>query len=213
MDDIELCLWDCWSAVVLVKETNFEKKASYFVETYRTVENSIIYDYKIEHQDGSILKVFMTGETMSSSTKSNLYAYAREHGITEEQLMVKEYITQNAGESNDMFKGIYEKLDSQIEKHESTIDQLQKELQAAKQEQIPYLQLANEISATYPQIKTIHIGQGAQVTVETQEVISCIMIKVHTDSLMDTTAIEQLKRWVQVRLQVENVEVDNKTNF
>lgn len=202
-----------WSAVVLVKETNFEKKASYFVETYRTVENSIIYDYSIDHENGSVLKIFMTGETLSASARNNIYAYAKECGLKEDELIINEYITKNPQQSEELFKGIYEKLDSQIEKHESTIDQLQKELQAAKQEQIPYLQLANEISATYPQIKTIHIGQGAQVTVETQEVISCIMIKVHTDSLMDTTAIEQLKRWVQVRLQVENVEVDNKTNF
>lgn len=202
-----------WSAVVLVKETNFEKKASYFVETYRTVENSIIYDYSIDHENGSVLKIFMTGETLSASARNNIYAYAKECGLKEDELIINEYITKNPQQSEELFKGIYEKLDSQIEKHESTIDQLQKELQAAKQEQIPYLQLANEISATYPQIKTIHIGQGAQVTVETQEVISCIMIKVHTDSLMDTTAIEQLKRWVQVRLQMENVEVDNKTNF
>lgn len=202
-----------WSAVVLVKETNFEKKASYFVETYRTVENSIIYDYSIDHENGSVLKIFMTGETLSASARNNIYAYAKECGLKEDELIINEYITKNPQQSEELFKGIYEKLDSQIEKHESTIDQLQKELQAAKQEQIPYLQLANEISATYPQIKTIHIGQGAQVTVETQEVISCIMIKIHTDSLMDTTAIEQLKRWVQVRLQVENVEVDNKTNF
>ena len=198
-----------WSAVILVKQNNFEKKAIEFVEAHRSIGNSIIYDYKIEHQDGSILKVFMTGETMSSSTKSNLYAYAREHGITEEQLMVKEYITQNAGESNDMFKGIYEKLDSEIDKHEQTIMELTNALNEARKVELPYLQIANEIAASYPAIKHVYMGQGAQVALDTIALTPAIYMKVHTDTLMSEATLSQFKKWVQVRLQVENVQVDN----
>ena len=198
-----------WSAVVLVKQNNFDKKAIAFVEAHRSIGNSIIYDYKIEHQDGSVLKVFMTGETMSSSTKSNLYAYAREHGIAEEQLMVKEYITQNAREDNDMFKGIYEKLDSEIDKHEQTILELTNALQEAKKDELPYVQLANEIAASYPAIKHIYMGQGAQIALDTINVKPAVYMKVQTDTLMSESHLSQFKKWIQVRLQVENVQVDN----
>ena len=198
-----------WSAVILVKQNNFEKKAIEFVEAHRSIGNSIIYDYKIEHQDGSILKVFMTGETMSSSTKSNLYAYAREHGITEEQLMVKEYITQNAGESNDMFKGIYEKLDSEIDKHEQTIMELTNALNEARKVELPYLQIANEIAVSYPAIKHVYMGQGAQIALDTINVKPAVYMRVQTDTLMSETHLSQFKRWIQVRLQVESVQVDN----
>ena len=198
-----------WSAVILVKQNNFEKKAIEFVEAHRSIGNSIIYDYKIEHQDGSILKVFMTGETMSSSTKSNLYAYAREHGITEEQLMVKEYITKNAGESNDMFKGIYEKLDSEIDKHEQTILELTNALNEARKVELPYLQLANEIAAAYPAIKHVYMGQGAQIALDTIDVKPAVYMKVQTDTLMSEASLSQFKKWIQVRLQVENIEVEN----
>lgn len=198
-----------WSAVILVKQNNFEKKAIEFVEAHRSIGNSIIYDYKIEHQDGSILKVFMTGETMSSSTKSNLYAYAREYGITEEQLMVKEYITQNAGESNDMFKGIYEKLDSEIDKHEQTIMELTNALNEARKVELPYLQIANEIAASYPAIKHVYMGQGAQIALDTIDVKPTVYMRVQTDTLMSEASLSQFKRWIQVRLQVEHIEVEN----
>ena len=77
-----------WSAVTLVKQNNFEKKAMAFVESHRSIENSVIYDYKIDHLEGSVLKVFMTGETLSSTGRHNLYACAHEYGITEKQLII-----------------------------------------------------------------------------------------------------------------------------
>ena len=79
-----------WSAVVLVKQNNFEKKVTGFIEAHRSIGNSFIYDYQIDHQNGSVLKIFMTGETLSESGRNNLYVYAREYGIGEKQLIIKE---------------------------------------------------------------------------------------------------------------------------
>ena len=198
-----------WSAVTLVKQNNFDKKATEFVETHRSIGNSIIYDYKIDHQEGSVLKIFMTGETMSSSVKSNLYAYAKEYGIEEEQLMIKEYITQDRKEDNGMFKDIYEKLDSEIDKHEQTILELTNALQEARKDELPYIQLANEIAAAYPSIKSVYMGQGAQIALDTIAVTPALYMKVHTEELMTEESLLQFKKWVQVRLQVEEVQVDN----
>ena len=200
-----------WSAVVLVKQTNFERKATQFVETHRSIGNSVIYDYKIEHEEGSVLKVFMTGETLSENAKNSMYAIAEECGITQTQLVIKEYITQNTRQSDDAFKGIYEKLDSQIEKHEKTIEELTQELRNAKKDELPYIQVANEISASYPSVKQIYLSQGAHITMDSLRLAPCIMVRVQTDSLMDSASVSQLKKWIQVRLQVEHVEVDNVT--
>lgn len=198
-----------WSAVVLVKQNNFDKKATQFVETHRSIENSLIYDYKIEHQDGSVLKIFITGETLSQSARNNLYANANDCGISEEQLVVKEYITKNSQENEVIFKGIYERLDSEIEKYEMTIEQLKQELHAAKKDDIPYQQLANEVSAAYPDIKKITIGNGAHIELDSLNMTHCVFVKVQADSLMPEASLEQLKRWLMVRLQSENVEIYN----
>ena len=198
-----------WSAVTLVKQNNFDKKATQFVENHRSIENSVIYDYKIEHQDGSVLKIFMTGETLSASARSNLYANANDYGISQEQLVVKEYITKNSQESEVIFKGIYERLDSEIEKYEMTIDQLKQELHAAKKDDLPYQQLANEVAAAYPDIKVITIGKGAHIELDSLNITPSVFVKVQTDSLMPEASLEQLRKWLKVRLQYENVEIFN----
>ena len=198
-----------WSAVVLVKQNNFDKRAVEFVEHHRSIGNSFIYDYKIDHQDGSVLKIFMTGETLSESGRNNLYVYAKEHGIDPEQIVVKEYITKNSKGNDEIFKGVYEKLDSKIGEYKSTIEQLNRELQAAKRNELPYLQIASEIAATYPEIKQVYMGQGARMRIDSLKVSPSIVVKVQTDSLMSPSSLEQFERWLKVRLQVTDLEVDN----
>ena len=198
-----------WSAVILVKQNNFDKHAAEFVETHRSIGNSVIYDYKIEHEEGSVLKVFMTGETLTDSSKSNLYAYAKEYGIKEEQIIIREYTTRNTKESDTVFKGIYERLGSKIDKYEQTIEDLRLQLEQAKKEELPYTQLANEISASYPEVKHIYMGQGAHITMDSLSVSPCLMVEIKTDSLMSTETVAQFKRWIQVRLQIQDVEVQN----
>lgn len=198
-----------WSAVILVKQNNFDKHAAAFVEAHRSIGNSVIYDYKIEHEDGSVLKIFMTGETLSASGKSNLYAYAKEYGIKEEQIIIREYTTQNTKESETAFKGIYERLGSKIDKHEQTIEDLRLQLEQAKKEELPYLQIANEIAATYPEVKHVYMGQGAHIALDSLSLTSCLMVEIKTESLMDSVSVSQFKKWIQVRLQVEEVEVQN----
>ena len=199
-----------WSAVILVKQNNFEKNAIMFVDSHRSIDSSVIYDYKIDHKDGSVLKVFITGETLSASGRSNLYAYAKEYGINEQQLVVKEYITKNSQDNETIFKGIYERLDSEIEEYESRIDQLTKELHEARKDELPYLQIANEVAAAYPSIKHIHLAQGAHIALDSLNVSPCLLVKVQSDSLMSESSLMQFKKWIQVRLQVENVEVYNE---
>ena len=197
-----------WSAVVLVKQNNFETKAIEFVEAHRSIGNSIIYDYQIEHHDRSVLKVFLTGETLSEVDRRNLYAYAKEHEINEEQIVIKEYITQSSQKNDEVFKGIYERLDSKIDQYESTIEKMTSALQAAKQEELPYVQIANEISASYPEIKHVYIGQGNHITIDSLGISPCLIMKVQSDTLMSESSLEQFKKWIKVRLQTDNIMID-----
>ena len=197
-----------WSAVVLVKQNNFEQKATAFVEAHRSIGNTIIYDYQIEHKEGSVLKVFLTGETLSEAGRGNLYVYAKEHGINEDQIVIKEYITQTSHGNDEVFKGIYERLDSKIDQYETTIEQLTLELRAAKQDTLPYMQIANEISASYPDIRHVYIGQGSHIAIDSSKVSPCIIVKVKSDTLMSESSLEQFKKWIKVRLQTENIEID-----
>jgi hypothetical protein len=197
-----------WSAVVFVKQNNFDRKAIEFVEHHRAIGNSIIYDYQIDHQDGSVLKVFITGETLSDAVRRNLYIYAKEHGIEEDQLVIKEYVTRTSQGSDEGFIGVYEKLDTKIDLYKVTIEQLTNELQTLKKEELPYMQIANEASASYPGIKHVYIGRGNHIDIANQKQSPCILVKVQSNALMTEFALEQFKNWIKVRLQTENVEID-----
>ena len=197
-----------WSAVILVQQNNFEKKVTGFIDAHRSIGNSFIYDYQVDHQDGSVLKIFITGETLTDSGRNNLYIYAKEHGISEEQIVIKEYITHTQQGGGDAFKGIYEKLDSKIELYESTIDHLTNELQIAKKE-LPYMQIADEVAVVYPGVREICMGQGAHVAIDSLKVSPCVIVKVQTDTLMTGEALEQFRNWIKVRLQTENIDVYN----
>lgn len=197
-----------WSAVIFVKQNNFDKKATEFVEAHRSIGNSIIYDYQIDHQDGSILKIFMTGEPLNEAGRRNLYVYAKEHGIDEEQIVIKEYITQSSSDNDEVFKGIYDRLDSKIGHYEITIDQLNRELQTIKKKELPYKQIASEISVSYPGIKHVYMGQGNRIDIDSMKVTPCLIVKIQPDTLMSESSLEQFKRWLEVRLQTENIELD-----
>ena len=151
----------------------------------------------------------MTGETLSESGRNNLYAYAKEYGIKEEQILIKEYITNSSQGNDDVFKGIYEKLDSKIDEYETTIEQLTYELQATKKDELPYMQIANEISASYPEIKHVYIGQGNHIELDSLKISPCVIVKVQSDTLMSESTLEQFKKWIKVRLQTKNVNIDH----
>ena len=151
----------------------------------------------------------MTGETLSDSGRNNLYIYAGEHGISEDQIVIKEYITQSSQGNDEVFKGIYERLDSKIGQYETTIEQLTTELQAAKKDELPYMQIANEISASYPEIKQVFIGQGNHITTDSLKVSPCLIVKVKSDSSMSESSLQQFQKWIKVRLQTDNVEIDH----
>jgi hypothetical protein len=53
------------------------------------------------------------------------------------------------------------------------------------------------------------MGQGAHISLDSLVTTPCVMVEIKTDSLMNDSDFAQLKRWIQVRLQVENVEVQN----
>jgi hypothetical protein len=71
------------------------------------------------------------------------------------------------------------------------------------------MQIANEASASYPGIKHIYIGRGNHIDIGNQKESPCIIVKVQSNTSMTESSLEQFKKWIKVRLQSENVEIDH----
>ena len=194
-----------WSAVLLVKQTNFEDRALAFIEDNKTVDKSFIYDHKITHSDGSKVELFFTGEPLSQSAKSNIEASAKEHGIKPEQIIISEHVTAEGTDQMELVRSIYERTDSELSRRDAQIQQLNEQLKMIQGNEIPYMQLQKEIALSYPQIGDIYFGRGALAARDSLNASTCIIvIPKCSDSLRVEEKIK-LTEWLKLRLATENV--------
>lgn len=194
-----------WSAVTLIQRNNFEEKATSFVEHSKAYGKSIIYDYTIDHTDGSSIELFFTGEPLETSTKEEIYRTAAEYGIKDEQLRINDHTTIDKGNDLELVKGIYDKMDSEINRRDADIRRLEEELEAARAVNIPYLQLTREIINSYPYIGEVHMTQGAHVTTDSLKMDKSTIILVKTDTIMSPSDSARLSQWLKIRLDNDAV--------
>ena len=194
-----------WSAVLLVRQNNFEDRALEFTEANKSVEKSIIYDYKISHSDGSKIELFYTGEPLSTTARANIEASAKEHGIKPEQLLISEHTTIEGTDEMELVKTIYERTDTELKNRDAEIQKLREELKMLRGEEIPFVQIQKEISLSYPQVEDIYISRGAFVAKDSLDAKPCILVVPQcTDSIKIEDKIK-LEEWLKLRLASENV--------
>lgn len=202
-----------WSAVIFVKQNNFEGNAKLFVDNCKVVGRSILYDYKIDHTNGSVVQLFFSGEPLDDITKADLFQRASNYGIKEEQVNINVHTTVNNSNDIEMIKGIYDRMDAEVEKRNSEIARLQQELAAAKHTALPYTQITREISGIYPMVKSVIIGRGAKVSVDSLHAQPCMSVIVHTSSALTQEQHIHLNEWLKIRLDDTTVELTQLTQL
>lgn len=194
-----------WSAVTLIQRTNFETNATAFIEYSKAYNKSIIYDYKIDHTDGSKLELFFTGEPLNDSTKEIIIKTAEEFDIKEEDIIINDHAKAKDLNDIELVKGIYDKMDVEIKKRNDEIRRLREELRAAKGDDIPFVQVTREIINSYPSVKEVYIGQGARVESDSLSIHPCITVIVKCDTLMSGEKTGKLNEWIKIRLNSEDI--------
>jgi uncharacterized membrane protein len=194
-----------WSAVTLIRQNNFEDNATAFVEDSKAYGRSIIYDYKIDHTDGSTLELFFTGEALSEDMKAAIFNKAADFGIDSSQIIINDHSSTANDNNIELVKGIYDKMDSEIGKRDEDIRRLQEELKAAKGTDIPYVQLTKEIASVYPEVKEVQLAQGAKVSTDSLSLTKSMFVMIKTDSLLSSTQQERLEQWLKTRLDTEEM--------
>ena len=194
-----------WSAVMLIRQNNFEDNATAFVERSKAYDKSIIYDYKIDHTDGSRIELFFTGEPLSQKTREKVIKTAAEFGLKEESIIINDHTTTEDINDIELVKGIYDKMDTEIGKRDEEIRRLREELRVARGNDIPYVQITREIVNSYPAVKEVKIAQGASVTCDSLIMSPSMTVIVKCDSLMDASELEKLSGWLKIRLNTEEI--------
>lgn len=194
-----------WSAVMLIQRNNFEENAMAFVNRNKAYDKSIIYDYRIDHTDGSRIELFFTGEPLSEKTRESIMRTADEYGLKEENIIINDHTTSEDINNLELVKSIYDKMDLEIGKRDEEIRRLREELRVTKGEDIPYIQITREIRNSYPEVKEVHITQGAKVSADSLTMHPSMTVIVKCDTLMSTTDSDRLNEWLKIRLNSQDL--------
>lgn len=195
-----------WSAVILINQNRFEENAIAFVEHSKSYGKSIIYDYKIDHTDGSTIEISFVGEPLDERTRSDIYSTAARYGISKEKLIINDHTTTESINEMELVKDLYDRMDREISTRDAEIARLRAELESSESDKIPYKQLAQEITSTYPTIQEVHITRGESVNIESIEQTKSSMIVVaYTTVEMSDTECNKLESWLKIRLSEENI--------
>ena len=195
-----------WSAVLLIRQNNFEVNATSFAEHRSTYGKSILYDYKIDHNEKTCLTLFFTGETLSERDKDELYSVAAEYDIEKEKIEIRDYALEDKSDMN-TFKDIYEKKESVISAKEQEIVLLKNELDKIKSNELEYDRISKEIFSIKSSVSDLVITKGHSFSRDSTAGNAIIYVSVSSADSLASSELDELRDWLKIRLGTDAVEV------
>ena len=192
-----------WSAVIFIRQNNFEGNANSFAEQCKVYGRTILYDYKIDHTDGSVVSLFFSGDPLTEQSRRDLLSQAAEFGIKEEQVIINEYTTTAQENNIELVKSIYDKMDTEVSRRDAEISTLRQQLAASTKEELPYVQIAREVMGIYPFVNDVVLTSGAIVCADSLVAVPTFSVLVRSDSILSSTELTQLSEWLRVRLATD----------
>lgn len=197
-----------YSAIVMIRENNFNHTAKEFIADNKDMPRSYIYDYRIyTHSKPPRIELFIAGETLSPDGLNAIYRSAHKFGLTDDQILVTQTAATDQSEMTDRvaIQSIYERSDQEIRKREETIASMQKELQAYKEKELPYEQITSELKAQYPSLSDVTITRGYAISTDTIGQKEEIIIILQAGKRISDENMEKLRKWLAVRLDFNNI--------
>ena len=192
-----------WTAVTFIRQNNFEGNATTFAEKCKVYGRTILYDYKIDHAEGSVVNLYFSGEPLSEQARRDLLSQAAEYNIKAEQVVINEYTTTNNDNNAELVKSIYDRMDTEVSRRDAEITRLRQQLRDTEKDDLPYVQLAREIMGIHPSVQEVTLARGATISADSLEAVPCLSVVIPRDSLFTSTEMKQLSDWLRVRLATD----------
>lgn len=198
-----------YTAVIVIQENSFNQSVKKFIYENKTMANGYIYDYNINHkQKPSHLEIAIAGERLSDSQKDILFANLERHGIMRGQVTIKHSsVYDQSAYGIEIVHNILNRGELEVLKRDEIISNLRKELDSLKTIQIPYEQISKEIIAQYPEIKSLSITKGSEISVAPYATTDQIIVLIENEDHINDYQIEKLRQWLIVRLNFNNIRI------
>lgn len=197
-----------YSAVIMVRENNFNHVAKDFIAQNKELTNSYIYDYSIDpHSKPPKLELFIAGEALGDTELDNIYRSAHDFGLTDDQIIISQNAATSSGEMTDRvaIQSIYDRSDQEIEKREKIIEELQTELNSFKSKELPIERLVEELRAQYPTLTDVSLTRGYSMDTDSLGKKEEIIIILSAEKPLTKDNMDKLRKWLSVRLDFENI--------
>lgn len=195
-----------FSAVNVVRQNNFERSATNFIASAKTLGNNYIYDHKTTHnQSNSTIELYIADGEMDASDKETLYTLAAEQGIKRSQIKINTEIAGSTMRSDKLASEIIAHREAEITKKDTLIAQLSRKVEDYENAQLPFGQLEKEIRAQYPELKEVSIGSGTATELSQDSTRRIIMI--NTTPTLSNDKKQQLGRWISARTGIQEAQI------
>lgn len=199
-----------YSAVIMVKESNFNSHAEKIVSANKAIGRGFIYDYNTDLKSKpAVLNLYMAGEALSEADKELIYKDAESYGITRSQIRFHEdaSLRNEIMSESELVNAIYERSDRQITALNDSIASLSSALETYRAKELPVAELSAELFAQYPDITNLTLTRGASVDAQSAEPQDRIVAIIHSSRAVGSDVLSRIERWLKVRLGTDNVTV------
>ena len=205
------------SAVSVVRENNFSRRANTFIAQHKTIGMSYVYQTQVD-ATASTIDFFLAGETLSESDRKLFLADAMQAGFDTTSIVLHEdALTADDTDlrQEQLIKDLFATKDEQIQAYQQQIGELRSQLAAAErlntQHTFPTEQLTKEIQTQYPAVEHITFALGEHITYSNDstqvEPITLVSVHLAHKKTLSRTEREKLQDWLRIRLNADAIEV------
>lgn len=204
---VALMIPGTFSTIDIVKTNRMRRMATQLITANKTIGKSYIYDYQFEHKDGQdIVNLYMAGEQLTNETRERFYQEAEKLGFSRSQIIFHEEALTVGFNQEALVKDIFANNEERLQRRQQRIDSLEMQLNAIEQRIIPSEQITREIVSQFPQVISVTLARGEEVTNKgevTEQIVA--IVRCEGKTTLSTEEVQRLTQWLKVRLNNENI--------
>lgn len=224
------------SAISVVRENNFSRRANAFIAQHKTIGTSYVYQTEVD-ATASTIDFFLAGETLTDADRKLFLADAIQAGFDSTAIVLHEdALTPDDTDmrQEQLIKDLFATKDEQIQAYQQQISELRAQLAAAEklntQHTFSTEQLTQEIKAQYPAVESVTFALGEHIvntnsgntknsgntnnkqigdTNSTEQIQPITLVSIHLahKRTLSATDKKHLSEWLKIRLNADQIEV------
>jgi hypothetical protein len=197
-------------AVHLVKKEVFDSKAKEFIKKELTFTETYVTSTIIDATN-KVIEISVLGELITNEKVKEIQKRLIQYDLPETSLILhqakEQHIDITALKSN-IVSDLYKENLMALEEKNKQISTLESQINQDVSKKQTWLDLSNEISVQYPEIKDIYVSEAMQWSKGEGKVAENLTIlNLKTTSELTPDTIYKITEWFKVRIKSDNVKV------